>query len=267
MGRELFIVDAFADTAFTGNPAAVCLLDRLLDQDCDSNWMQAVAAEMNLSETAFLLPLNEGEWALRWFTPTTEVDLCGHGTLAAAHVLWREAGHREERLRFQTRSGWLIADREEGRIGLDFPADPPLSLPPDERISAALGSEPISLFRGREDLMACFAKAEEVYRLAPDMERLAGLDARGIIVTAASDQAEYDFISRFFAPAAGIPEDPVTGAAHCTLGPYWGERLGRSTLRGYQASRRGGVVEVRLMNQRVKLLGTAMTTLKGVFHG
>ncbi len=263
MKRELFIIDAFTDRAFSGNPAAVCLLD----QECDANWMQAVAAEMNLSETAFLLPLDEGEWRLRWFTPTTEVDLCGHGTLAAAHVLWHEASRREERLRFQTRSGWLIADREDDLIGLDFPIDSPLIVPHDERLIEALGGEPVSLLRGREDLMACFDKAEEVHRLAPDMGRLAALDARGIIVTAPSDQAEYDFISRFFAPAAGIPEDPVTGSAHCALGPYWGERLGRSKLTGYQVSRRGGVVEVQLKGERVKLLGRATTTLKGEFHG
>lgn len=263
MKQELYIVDAFADRAFCGNPAAVCLLDA----ECESSWMQAVAAEMNLSETAFLLPLGSAEWSLRWFTPTTEVDLCGHATLAAAHVLWHEIGHEGDQLGFRTRSGQLVASREGEGIGLDFPADPASNVPLTDDVAAALGSEPVALYRGREDLMAVFSRAEEIRRLEPDMQRLALLDARGIIVTAESDQGGYDFISRFFAPAAGIPEDPVTGSAHTTLGPYWGERLGRSTLTGYQASRRGGVVELRLMSHRVKLLGTATTTLKGVFRG
>jgi PhzF family phenazine biosynthesis protein len=263
MKQPLYIVDAFSHQPFSGNPAAVCLLDR----SYESNWMQAVAAEMNLSETAFLLPIAAGKWSLRWFTPQVEVDLCGHGTLAAAHVLWNECEQSDETLAFQTRSGCLLASRAGNKIGLDFPADIPQSHPHSEQIIKALGVESLQLYRGGEDYMAVLEKSEDLYRLKPNMERLSQVDVRGLIVTTISDRPEYDFISRFFAPSVGVFEDPVTGSAHCTLGPYWGERLGKSSLTGFQASRRGGVVEIALMDERVKLFGSAITTLKGELYG
>jgi PhzF family phenazine biosynthesis protein len=263
MKQVLYIVDAFAHKPFSGNPAAVCLLDR----NYESSWMQTVAAEMNLSETAFLLPITEDEWRLRWFTPLTEVDLCGHATLAAAHVLWHECGHSGNRLRFQTHSGLLSASREGAKISLDFPADIPQRLPASKQIIEALGVEPQQLYRGRDDLMVLLERADELYRLEPDMDQLSQIDVRGVIVTANSDRAEYDFISRFFAPSVGVPEDPVTGSAHCMLGPFWGERLGLSVVTGFQASKRGGAVEIELLKERVKLIGSAITTLKGELYG
>jgi PhzF family phenazine biosynthesis protein len=263
MQQKLYIVDAFANKPFSGNPAAVCLLER----DGQAGWMQSVAMEMNLSETAFLLPIGENAWRLRWFTPLTEVDLCGHATLAAAHVLWHECGQSADRLEFQTHSGLLIASRAGDKIGLDFPADMPRILPASEQINKALGVEPLHIYRGREDLLVLIERAEDLYRLDPDMEQLSQINVRGVIVTANSERAEYDFISRFFAPSVGVPEDPVTGAAHCALGPFWGERLGKSVVKGFQASKRGGGIEVELMNERVKLIGSAITILKGELYG
>lgn len=262
MKQEIFIIDAFADRPYTGNPAAVCLLD----QAREDQWMQAVAAEMNLSETAFLVARADGVWDLRWFTPKTEVDLCGHATLASAHVLWHEYGIGHKILQFHTRSGWLTASCEGELISLDFPADPPEPISTFDVLIEALCSEPDSVCRGCEDLLVVLAHADVVRGLEPDLFRLETLDVRGVIVTAVSDRPEYDFISRFFAPRAGIPEDPVTGSAHCTLGPYWGDRLGKSKLLGYQASSRGGVVGVRLRDERVELQGRATTTLKGELH-
>ena len=252
MSQEIFVVDAFADKAFSGNPAAVCLLD----QDREDEWLQCVAVEMNLSETAFLVEQATGEWGLRWFTPAIEVDLCGHATLASAHVLWQELGVSFETLRFHTRSGCLTASRSGGSIGLDFPVDPPTTVTNPDLINETLGVEAEYIGCGRDDLLVVLKNASDVRGLEPDMTRLATLQTRGVIVTAQSDRPEYDFISRFFSPRAGIPEDPVTGSAHCVLGVYWGEHLGKSVLRGYQASVRGGVVGVQL-------LGRAVTTLKG----
>lgn len=263
MKPKLYIVDAFADAPFSGNPAAVCLLEAEPPQ----GWMQSVAAEMNLSETAFLLPVATDEWRLRWFTPVTEVNLCGHATLAASHVLWHELGEAAGELRFHTRSGLLGASREGGGIGLDFPVDIPRRIPVNEQIIEALGIEPLQAYRGREDLLLRVDRAHALYRLEPDRDLLSQIDARGIIVTAPSDRPEYDFISRFFAPSVGISEDPVTGSAHCVLGPLWGGILGKSQLTGFQASKRGGVVDVVLMDQRVKLIGRAITVLKGEFYG
>jgi PhzF family phenazine biosynthesis protein len=259
MNNKLYIVDAFADKPFSGNPAAVCLMQ----SDHPADWMQSIAAEMNLSETAFVLPTGTDEWNLRWFTPNTEVDLCGHATLAASHVLWHECGERGERLRFQTRSGLLQAMREGDRIGLDFPADYPSGIPINHLLEKALGIAPLQIYQGREDLLLLFDCVDELYRLDPDMELLSQIDTRGVIVTARSDRAEYDFVSRFFAPSVGVSEDPVTGSAHCTLGPFWAERLERNELTGYQASKRGGVVGIKLMGQRVKLIGRAITILSG----
>jgi PhzF family phenazine biosynthesis protein len=259
MSQEIFIVDAFTDTPCRGNPAAVCVLDEVQE----TQWMQAVAAEMNLSETAFLRPHGEDEWRLRWFTPKLEVDLCGHATLACAHVLWRELAHTQQPLRFQTRSGLLEADREGEWIHLDFPSDPVQGVDPPEGLAKALGQEPEQVLQGRDDLLVVLDQAENLRSLAPDLARLAEIKVRGVIVTALSDQPESDFVSRFFGPRAGIPEDPVTGSAHCTLAAYWGQRLAKTSLRGYQASARGGTVGIHLMGERVRLEGKAVTALRG----
>jgi PhzF family phenazine biosynthesis protein len=254
----LYQVDAFTDRAFTGNPAAVCLLP----VPGDPVWMQQVAREMNLSETAFLH--RQGEtFSLRWFTPTIEVDLCGHATLASAHILW-ETGQLplDEPARFDTLSGRLTATRRADWIVLDFPADPPAPVDAAPELVAALGVTPLALGRNRDYLVEV-KSAAEVRAARPDLARLAGVVTRGVILTSRSDTAEYDFVSRFFAPRAGIDEDPVTGSAHCGLGPYWGTRLGKTELIGYQASARSGVVRVRLAGARVDLCGQAVTVMRG----
>ena len=265
MNERLFIVDAFAERPFSGNPAAVCLLGA----EREAGWMQQLAAEMNLSETAFLRARGAGEWDLRWFTPVTEVDLCGHATLASAHVLWCELGAADARLSFHTRSGVLRAERSGAAIALDFPADPPTPVSDAgliEAVTRGLGLRPQWLGRGRDDLVAVLDDPRALRALEPEMDVLASLEARGIIVTAASEAPAYDFVSRFFGPRAGIPEDPVTGSAHCCLGPYWGERLGKSRLRAYQASARGGVLDVELQGARIRLEGRAVTVLEGELH-
>lgn len=260
--HKIFVVDAFADRPFSGNPAAVCLLER----EAADDWLQAVAAEMNLSETAFLLRSGADRWQLRWFTPKVEVNLCGHATLASAHVLWRELGERRDTLTFITRSGALTARRDDDIIALDFPADPPRAVDTPAGLADALGVVPEYVARGRDDLLAVLPDADCVRRLTPDMRLLQSIDTRGVIVTAASNDSRYDFVSRFFAPRAGIAEDPVTGSAHCCLGPYWAERLAKAELRGYQASPRGGSVGVETRGERVRLLGKAATMLKGQLH-
>lgn len=259
MVQKIFLVDAFAERPYSGNPAAVCLLE----QGGEEQWMQDVAAEMNLSETAFLRPHKDAEWELRWFSPTTEVNLCGHATLAAAHVLWHEFDIEQSHLCFHTRSGQLIATKEGQSIGLDFPADPPETLAIPKELFRSLGVKPESVHRGRDDLLVVLPSGDDVRQLRPDLSALESLDVRGVIVTAQDERSDYDFISRFFAPRFGIPEDPVTGSAHCTLGPFWGDRLGKSQLRGFQASARGGSVEVRLKGERVQLLGKAISILRG----
>ena len=266
-------VDAFADRPFTGNPAAVCLLPA----PRSDAWMQAVAGEMNLAETAFLERLSErpGAWGLRWFTPAVEVELCGHATLAGAHLLW-ERGEvpPTEAIRFETRSGRLTCERsEEGGdswIWMDFPATPAEALPAGDagarltaELAAALGARPRWVGRSRFDLLVEVASEGEVFGLAADLGRLAAIETRGIIVTAPAERAGCDFVSRFFAPAVGVPEDPVTGSAHCTLAPFWSERLGRSALVGYQASARGGTVRTEPRGERVRLGGRAVTVLTG----
>ena len=259
MPIPFFQVDAFTAKPFTGNPAAVCLLEK----EAEADWMQAVAAEMNLSETAFVAPLTNG-FGLRWFTPATEVDLCGHATLASAHVLW-ETGRLAETdaARFHTRSGVLTAKRGGDWIELDFPATPAESIEPPPGLSDLLGSVPKFVGRSRFDLLLELTDAEELRDLNPDFVGLSSLPVRGLIVTAKSDVPEYAFLSRFFAPAAGINEDPVTGSAHCALAPFWGERLGKSEMTAFQASTRGGVVKVKLVADRVLLRGQAVTVLRG----
>jgi PhzF family phenazine biosynthesis protein len=261
---RLFQVDAFAERPFGGNPAAVCLVEG----DVDPAWMQSVATEMNLSETAFLSPAGDGVYGLRWFTPVFEVDLCGHATLASAHILWEEKIEGPEPLNFETRSGLLTAVRVgDGLIQLDFPADPPAprgSTDEPALLAGALGAAVLSVHRGRFDLLVELRDAATVRTLAPDFRMLSGFDARGVIVTAPGDGLHgADFVSRCFYPAAGIDEDPVTGSAHCTLASFWCTRLGRSSLVGWQASRRGGRVGVELAGDRVLLTGRAVTVLRG----
>lgn len=252
-------VDAFTDEAFAGNPAAVFLLPSARDE----LWMQQVAREMNLAETAFLVPRADG-FDLRWFTPAVEVDLCGHATLASAHVLWEEQHLDPSRTaHFHTRSGLLSASRQGGLIWLDFPATPPQPMSSFADLERALGSAFRFLGRTTFDYLVELESEAEVRALAPDMSLLARLGARGVIITAPSKNGSYDFVSRFFAPGAGIPEDPVTGSAHCGLGPYWAAKLGKQELVGYQASARGGTVRVRLEGDRAHLGGHAVTVLRG----
>lgn len=264
MTQEIFQVDAFANGPFTGNPAAVCILER----ERSDRWLQAVAAEMNLAETAFLIARADGSWSLRWLTPTVEVALCGHATLASAHILY-ETAHApgDEPLRFHTRSGLLGARREGDVLVLDFPAQPAVPAPEPPALAEALGARPRWTGRNASDLLVELSSASEVRTLTPDLRALAAIDARGIIVTAQSDDTRYDFVSRFFGPRVGVDEDPVTGSAHTALGPFWAERLGRSEMIGYQASRRGGVVGVHMNGDRIDLRGQAITVLRGALVG
>ncbi len=266
MSHPIYTVDAFTRQAFSGNPAAVCLLK----EPGDADWMQQVAAEMNLSETAFLHQTATGEWNLRWFTPKVEVDLCGHATLASAHVLWQR-GETVDRLSFQTRSGILTAVREGDAIRLDFPAQPAADSSAPSGLTEALGVTPQYVGRSRDDVLVVVDDAQTVIDLKPDFARLTTIDARGVMVTAPGDNwgnhQGIDFVSRFFAPRVGIPEDPVTGSAHCCLTPYWAERLGKTELRAVQASARVGELTVRLKGERVELVGHAATTLEGQFLG
>jgi PhzF family phenazine biosynthesis protein len=252
-------VDAFTDQPFSGNPAAVCLLP----SSREDAWMQDVAREMNLAETAFLVRRPDG-FDLRWFTPMIEVDLCGHATLASAHVLWEE-GHLDpsKTATFHTRSGILTGTRTDDLIWLDFPATPDRPETDTAALARSLGVPIRYLGRTTFDYLAEVASAQDVRSVAPDMAALAKLTVRGVIVTARADESDYDFISRYFAPGVGIPEDPVTGSAHCGLGPFWASRLGKNELRGYQASARGGRVHVQVDGTRVHLGGHAITVLRG----
>ena len=259
MGLRLLQVDAFTDRAFGGNPAAVCLLER----PAEPAWMQNVAREMNLSETAFVSPRADG-YDLRWFTPGAEVDLCGHATLATAHVLWSEGLLAADRTaRFHTRSGWLTADRRGPEIELDFPsqAAAPQEAPPE--LLSALGVRPQYVGKNRTDYLIEIASEADVRATRPDFGKLRSLPIRGVIVTSRAATPGVDFVSRFFAPAVGVDEDPVTGSAHCALAPHWAPRLAKDAMVGYQASARGGTVRVRLAGDRVKLAGQAVTVLKG----
>jgi PhzF family phenazine biosynthesis protein len=259
MNQPMFQVDAFTDTPFAGNPAAVCVLEAPRDDE----WMQHVAREMNLSETAFLLRQNDG-FNLRWFTPTVEVDLCGHATLASAHVLW-EAEHLapQEPARFHTRSGLLTAERNNGWITLDFPVRSETHAAAPSGLLEALGVTPCYVGKSADNYLVEVESEAEVRALTPDYTSLRTLAGHGVIVTSRASTPPYDFVSRYFAPAIGIDEDPVTGSAHCTLGPFWQERLGKSEFLAYQASARGGVIRVQLANDRVKLGGQAVMVLRG----
>lgn len=259
MGLPIVQADAFTATPFAGNPAAVCLLPA----PRDDHWLQQVACEMNLSETAFLLCQDDG-YQLRWFTPTVEVDLCGHATLASAHVLWEE-GHLqpEESARFHTRSGLLTARRSGTWIEMDFPATAEEAAEAPAALLEALGVSATYVGKNQFDYLVEVESEEIVRRLQPDFARLATVPVRGIIVTSRAGKTEYDFVSRFFAPQVGVNEDPVTGSAHCCLGPYWSRKLGRDELTGFQASPRGGTVRVKVAGERVLLAGQAITVLRG----
>jgi len=258
---RIFQVDAFTDTPFSGNPAGVCLLD----EPKDDGWMQAVAAEMNLSETAFLL-MEKAGYRLRWFTPTIEVELCGHATLSTAHVLY-EIGEAEpaEPIEFQSRSGTLGArwDSDHDRVVLDLPARPTEPAPIPSEISRALGIQAVAGGRVGKLHLIEIASEEAVRSMKPDFQTLRTFPGRGVMVTSRASTRGFDFVSRYFAPWIGIDEDPVTGSAHCALAPYWNARLGKTEMLAYQASPRGGVVHVRLDGDRVHLGGQARTVIVG----
>jgi PhzF family phenazine biosynthesis protein len=255
MKLPLYQVDAFTSRLFGGNPAAVVPLDEWLPDDV----LAAIAAENNLSETAFVLPQADPA-PLRWFTPALEVDLCGHATLATAHILFRHLLPGRDRLAFSTRSGTLTVTREGELLSMDFPARPASEVEITDALVAALGRRPAKAYRAR-DLMAVFDSESDVRDLQPDFQRVTALDAFAVIATAPGK--EVDFVSRFFAPAKGIPEDPVTGSAHCTLIPYWAARLGKTELTARQLSRRGGELYCRLRGERVDIAGRAVEYLRG----
>ena len=251
-------VDSFTDRPFAGNPAGVCVLERPAEDD----WMQSVAREMNVAETGFLHP-KEGDWALRWFTPAVEVDLCGHGTLAAAHVLWETGVLPPEAVaRFHTRSGLLTAERRGAWIEMDFPSLPVQEERAPEGLLESLGVVAVRTGRSRDDLVVELESEAAVRACAPDFTRLRHVPTRGVIVTSRASTPGFDFVSRFFAPAIGIDEDPVTGSAHCALTPYWAEKLGRTEFSALQVSKRGGVLRLRLAGPRVKISGQAVTVLR-----
>lgn len=259
MAVKIYQVDAFADELFKGNPAAVCILP----EPRQDTWMQAVAQEMNLSETAFLHKQGE-DYSLRWFTPEVEVELCGHATLASAHILWENGLLKpQEQARFQTLSGLLTAERKGDEIILNFPATPeePAEAPPG--LTEGLGIQPLYVGKNKFDYLVEVESEAVVRDLQPDFGKLGEIPIRGVMVTSASDAAEYDFVSRFFAPGTGIPEDPVTGSAHCCLGPFWSARLGKDELTAYQASERGGFIRVHVAGERVNLGGKAITVMRG----
>lgn len=261
MAQVIFQVDAFTDTPFKGNPAAVCVLP----QPADENWMQALAMEMNLSETAFVVCKEKG-FGLRWFTPACEVALCGHATLATSHILWSEGYLGEDQPAvFETLSGRLKALRlPDGWIQLDFPATAPEPIDPDDGLLAALGLVDAEYVgRSRHDKVVVVNDASTVRALKPDITALARVPARGVIVTAPGDEPDLDFVSRFFGPNVGVNEDPVTGSAHCCLTPYWAQRLGKRRMRAYQASTRGGYLKVEIARDRVRLEGQAVTVFRG----
>jgi PhzF family phenazine biosynthesis protein len=247
-------VDAFATRIFEGNPAAVCPLDAWLDDGL----LQAIAAENNLSETAFLVKSERG-FHLRWFTPVAEVDLCGHATLASAHVLFAILGHAGNSIAFETRSGILTVTRQGDLLVMDFPSVPPRPCTVPPSLLSGLGLPPSEILAA-DDYVAVYDSEEAVLAIQPDITELAALDLRGVIVTAPGRKA--DFVSRFFAPRFGIPEDPVTGSAHCTLTPYWSARLGRRVLNARQVSRRGGDIQCELKGDRVALSGHAVTFME-----
>lgn len=259
MSLRIVTVDAFTSVPFAGNPAAVCVMPEARPEE----WMRNVAREMNLSETAFLVP-RDGEFGLRWLTPAVEVDLCGHATLASAHVLW-EDGHLPagKQARFHTRSGLLTADRRGDWIEMDFPVKHASPAEPPGELLPSLGIPvPVTVLRNVWDYLVEVQSEEALLALKPDHSTLRRIPVRGVIVTARSARSEFDFVSRFFAPGSGVDEDPVTGSAHTALAPYWAAKLGKAEMTGFQASARGGVVRVRLNGDRVLLGGQAVTIMQ-----
>lgn len=257
MRTPIFQVDAFASRRFTGNPAAVMPMKTFLDDAV----LQAIAAENNLAETAFLVP-EDGDYRLRWFTPVLEVPLCGHATLASAAVVMERLEPGRNRVVFHSASGPLTVNRRDAGYVMDFPARPSEAVATPPGLLEALGATPVETFCNAFNYMAVLESARTVRALAPDMAALARMDRPGVIVTAEGDEG-YDFVSRYFAPAKGIPEDPVTGAAHCMLTPYWAKRLGKDSFRAFQASRRGGEISCRLVGDRVELEGSCVFYLEG----
>ena len=257
MELPLYQIDAFTDAAFAGNPAAVCPLEGWLDDGC----LQAIAAENNLSETAFFVAREDGDFDLRWFTPVAEVELCGHATLATGHLILTRLQPDREAVGFHTLSGRLDVTRDGGRLAMDFPANPARPTAAPERLGHALGCEAEDVLATGNHYLAVLGDERAVLGLAPDMSEIQALDRRGVIVTAPG--GDCDFVSRFFAPALGIPEDPVTGSAHCVLVPYWAERLGADDLHARQVSARGGELFCRLLGDRVLLSGAAVLYLEG----
>jgi PhzF family phenazine biosynthesis protein len=261
MPQPIVHVDAFTAVPFAGSPAAVCIMPAARD----AGWMQHVAREMNLSETAFVVPRGAtGDFELRWFTPTVEVDLCGHATLASAHALW-ESGQiaATATARFHTRSGVLTAARRGEWIELDFPATPDEPIDPPAGLVEAIGARPLYVGRSRFDFLFELADETAVRNVRPDFGKLRAFAARGLIVTSRADDAGVDFVSRYFAPAFGIDEDPVTGSTHCCLGPFWARRLNKQSFAARQVSARGGELSVSLDGDRVRLGGQAVTVLRG----
>jgi len=253
----IYQVDAFASRRFSGNPAAVMVLDRFAEDDA----LQAIAAENNLAETAFLVADGE-DFRLRWFTPTVEVPLCGHATLASAAVVMERLAPQRRRVVFHSASGPLPVERSATGYVMNFPARPCAPVATPDGLAEMLGVRPVEVVSDRFNYLVRLDSAEQVRHLAPDLAAIARLDVAGVIVTASGD-AGYDFVSRYFAPAKGIPEDPVTGGAHCALAPYWAEHLGRTAFRAFQASRRGGEIVCRLVGDRVELEGACVFYLEG----
>jgi predicted PhzF superfamily epimerase YddE/YHI9 len=259
MRIPIYQVDAFTSRVFTGNPAAVCPLERWLDDAT----MQAIGAENNLAETAFVV-YEHGDWRIRWFTPAIEIDLCGHATLASGHVVLRHLEPSLDRVTFQSRSGPLSVASDGDRLAMEFPARAPVPCERPPALEAGLGARPREVLRSARDMMAVFESEDEVRALKPRMDPLLELDAMGIIATAPGRDA--DFVSRFFAPRAGVPEDPVTGSAHCTLVPYWAERLGKPRLHAFQVSKRGGELWCEHRGERVMKAGHAVQFLEGTIE-
>jgi PhzF family phenazine biosynthesis protein len=259
----IYTVDAFTATPFSGNPAAVCILNSFPDDDL---WLQQVAAEMNLSETAFLADLGGGNYKLRWFTPTSEVDLCGHATLASAQVLWETGvAYEFDVLRFHTKSGQLTAKRLDEIIELNFPVEPPLPCEAPPQLAAALNGVKVgAVYKNRMDYFVELESETAVKKLRPDFQQLKSLPARGLIVTSRSESPDLDFVARCFFSPSGIDEDPVTGSAYCGLAPYWKERLGKSSFKAAQLSERGGTLRLQLTDNRVLIQGQAVIVVKGL---
>lgn len=251
---RVYTVDAFTDGPHSGNPAAVCILEK----EIPDRTKQKIASRLNLSDTAFLLE-KEGVFELRWFTPETEVELCGHATLASAHILFTLGiVPATKSAVFSTKSGVLTARRKNGLIEMDFPSEEPWEVETPEHLLTAISSMPLYVGRNRFDYIALYESEETVRSAVPELDHVRALDSRGLVITSVSSSRRYDFVSRFFAPNAGIDEDPVTGSAHCCLCPFWSRRLGKKKLTGYQASERGGLVHATLLEKRVCLSGGAI---------